>query len=129
MSRSSLIALFAICMLGPMVSQQARSADTAGPGQAFLIVANKGDHTVGIIDPQAGRQIATVAEGGVTGHELTASPDGRTIYVPIYGDSGVGKPGTDGSNIVVIDRGTRKIVGIPAKLNACSGGKPNGIPG
>jgi DNA-binding beta-propeller fold protein YncE len=51
-----------------------------------------------------------VLVGGVTGHEVAASPDGKTAYVPIYGDSGVGKPGTDGSEIAVIDLATRKVV-------------------
>jgi YVTN family beta-propeller protein len=77
----------------------------------FLIVANKGDHTMGIIDPVAGRQIATVQEDGVTGHELVASPDGKRAFVPIYGNSGVGHAGTDGSLIRVIDLASRAIVG------------------
>jgi len=80
-------------------------------GVSVLLVANKAASTVGIVDPRAGEQIATIAEGGITGHELIASPDGRTAYVPIYGNSGVGKPGTDGSNIVVIDIASRKVVG------------------
>jgi DNA-binding beta-propeller fold protein YncE len=52
-----------------------------------------------------------VPEGGITGHEVAASPDGRTAYVPIYGNSGVGRPGTDGSNMVVIDIQGRKVIG------------------
>lgn len=79
--------------------------------RGVLLVANKGDQTLGIIDPDAGKQVATVDEGGVTGHEVIASPDGRFAYVPIYGNSGVGKPGTDGTNLVVIDIAARKIVG------------------
>jgi DNA-binding beta-propeller fold protein YncE len=79
--------------------------------QGMLIVANKGEQTVGLIDPESGRQVATVAEGGITGHEVITSPDGRMAYVPIYGDSGVGKPGSDGSNMVVVDLGARKVVG------------------
>ena len=79
--------------------------------KGVLIVANKGESSMGVIDPEAGRQVATVAEGGVTGHELIASPDGRSAYVPIYGDSGVGKPGTNGSNMVVIDIASRKVTG------------------
>lgn len=78
-------------------------------GGGELLVANKGDHTLGIID--ADKQVAAVAENGVTGHEVTASPDGKTAYVPIYGNSGVGKPGTDGSNMIAIDIASRKIVG------------------
>lgn len=79
--------------------------------ESLLLVVNKGDETLGIIDPKVGRQIATVAEGGTTGHEVIASPDGRTAYVPIYGNSGVGKPGTDGRNIIVVDIASRKVTG------------------
>jgi YVTN family beta-propeller protein len=76
----------------------------------LLLVANKGDHTLGIIDPTAGRQIATVAEDGVTGHEVAASPDGQKAFVPIYGNAGVGTPGTDGRLVRVIDLATRRVV-------------------
>jgi len=78
----------------------------------FLLVANKGDHTMGIVDPSAGRQLATVDEEGVTGHELAASPDGRWAYVPIYGNAGVGGPGTDGRLLRVINLATRQISGM-----------------
>lgn len=75
----------------------------------MLLVANKGARTLGIINPRSGTQIAEIPEGGVTGHELVASPDGQTAFVPIYGNSGVGKPGTDGRKIAVIDLKTRKV--------------------
>ena len=74
-------------------------------------MANQGDRNLSIIDPAAAKQIAAVPVGGITGHEVAASPDGRTAYVPIYGNSGVGRPGTDGSNMVVIDIPSRKVVG------------------
>ena len=77
----------------------------------FLLVANKGAQSMGIIDPGSGKQLAELPEGGVTGHELVASPDGRFAYVPIYGNSGVGKPGTDGRNMVVFDIAARKVAG------------------
>ena len=83
-----------------------------GHAGGLLLVANKGEHTLGIIDPVLGKQIATIAESGVTGHEVIASPDGRTAYVPIYGDSGVGKPGSDGRTMDVIDIASRKLVKI-----------------
>jgi DNA-binding beta-propeller fold protein YncE len=76
-----------------------------------LLVAQKGERALAIVDPADGNVIANVAENGVTGHEVAASPDGRIAVVPIYGNSGVGKPGTDGSNILFIDLATRKIVG------------------
>ncbi len=80
-------------------------------GRAVLLVANKGESSLGIIEPELGRQVATVAENGVTGHEVVASSDGRIAFVPIYGNSGVGLPGTDGRNIVVVDIAARKVIG------------------
>ncbi|MGD0619114.1 MAG: YncE family protein [Bryobacteraceae bacterium] len=77
----------------------------------MLLVANKGEGTLGIVDPVAGKQIAAVAENGVTGHEVIASPDGKTAFVPIYGNSGVGKPGSNGSNMVAIDIASQSIIG------------------
>ena len=83
----------------------------ASARNGLLLVANKGDNSLGIIDPVAGKQIAEISEAGITGHEVTASRDGRLAYVPIYGNSGVGQPGTDGSNMVIIDIAARKVVG------------------
>jgi YVTN family beta-propeller protein len=84
---------------------------TADNPQGWLLVANKGDRALGIVNPAEGKQVAEVPEGGVTGHEVIASPDGKTAYVPIYGNSGVGKPGTDGKNMVVIDLASHKVTG------------------
>ena len=104
----SVTRLFAPVMI-VVVSFLMVPADSAkAPG--LLLVANKGEHTLGLIDPSAGSQIATIPETGITGHEVIASPDGRRAFVPIYGDSGVGLPGTDGSKIDVIDLESRKVM-------------------
>jgi YVTN family beta-propeller protein len=79
--------------------------------QGLLLVANKGDQSLSIVDPQSGSEVARVAVGGITGHEVAASPDGRTAWVPIYGNSGVGKPGTDGQSISIIDLKTHAKIG------------------
>ena len=89
------------------IEAQSHSEKTSSP---MLLVANQDDHNLSLIDPSAGKQLTTVAVDGVTGHEVAASPDGKTAYVPIYGDSGVGRPGTDGTKISVIDLGARRIV-------------------
>jgi YVTN family beta-propeller protein len=78
--------------------------------QARLLVAEKGQQSLAIVDPATAKVLASVPEGGITGHEVIASPDGRMAYVPIYGNSGVGKPGTDGQKIVVIDIAAQKVV-------------------
>ena len=87
------VALFAIGAIA------ARSENSDG----LLLVANKGDRTLSIINPDTGLQLAAVAEDGVTGHEVVASADGQLAFVPIYGNSGVGHAGTDGSLVRVID--------------------------
>src|SRR5271170_2315156 len=88
----------------------------ASPGTGsspHLLVANQVDRTLSIIDPATGTQIAAVPTGDAAGHahEVAASPDGRVAYAPIYGDSGVAKPGTDGRNMMVIDIPSHKVVG------------------
>ncbi len=80
------------------------------PVKPLLVATNQGDRDLSIIDPVDAKQLATVPEGGITGHEVATSPDGRLAYVPIYGSSGVGKPGTDGREMVVIDIPSRKVV-------------------
>ncbi len=78
-----------------------------------LLVVNQGDSDVSIVDPVSAREVATIAERttGVHGHEIVASGDGHTAFVPIYGSSGVGKPGIDGHEMLVIDLASRRIVG------------------
>jgi len=102
--------LLALVLMVAMSSNVSVRAANDNAGQPLVLVANKGDHTLGLIDPNAGRQIAVVDVGGVTGHEVIASRDGRLAYVPIYGNSGVGQPGTDGSQLAVIDLPSRKVV-------------------
>ncbi len=89
----------------------ARAKSNAETGPGLLLAVNQGEATLGIVDPEAGKQVATIAEGGVTGHEVAVSLDGKTAYVPIYGDSSVGDAGTDGRDMVAIDIASRKVVG------------------
>lgn len=70
--------------------------------KGFLTIVNQREHTVVLFDLGAAKAVATI-EVGVNGHEVAISPDGKFAYVPIYGNSGVGKPGTDGQFIDVID--------------------------
>jgi YVTN family beta-propeller protein len=106
---SLLIPVASLLLTGLCPSAFAQSA--TGP---TLLVANQTDRNVSFIDgssPAAAHQIATVPEDGITGHELAVYPPNHTLFVPIYGNSGVGKPGTDGSTLDVIDLATRKITG------------------
>ncbi len=93
-----------------MVAMMAMTAQpTMAQANGWLLVVNKGDRTLGIVDPATGTQVAAVPLEGVTGHEVAASPDGRLAFVPIYGDSGVGRPGSDGRTMAVIDLAKRTL--------------------
>lgn len=76
-----------------------------------LLAINEGGSTLSIIDPNTGQELARVAEGGVVGHEVVASFDGRTAYVPIYGDSSAGDQGSNGRELVAINLVSHKVVG------------------
>src|SRR5260370_10214357 len=83
------------------------SSNSAPPSPGVLVVANQKEHTVLLVDPEARRELAKISVG-VNGHEVAVSPDSRFAYVPIYGNSAVGKPGTHGTSIDVIDLQQRK---------------------
>jgi len=98
---------------------------------ALLLVANQFDQSLSIVDPGAGRRVGKIKTHGTRGHEVIASPDGRLAYVPIYGDSGVGQPGSSGQTIEVIDLLTQKIVntidlGRPVRPH-CAKFAPDGL--
>ena len=65
--------LLALGLIGILSGAAARVPSASG----WLLVANKGDNAMGIIDPAAAKQVAEVAEGGVTGHEIITSADGK----------------------------------------------------
>ena len=92
-----------------LISAEAHDKGPATSPPGLLVVANQFEHTVLIVDPDRREQLAKITVG-VNGHELIVSPDGRFAYVPIYGNSGVGRPGTDGKTIDVIDLRERKLV-------------------
>jgi DNA-binding beta-propeller fold protein YncE len=96
-----------VCLLG-----SALCLATATSGQSLLVV-NQGDTSLSIVDPGSAKQIAVIAEGIPTmhGHEVATSADGRTAYVPIYGNVGVGKPGLNGQEMLILDLPSRKIIG------------------
>jgi len=94
-----------------MITYTAMNCWVANASEGYLLVANKGNQTLSVVDPVAGTVVASVPEDGITGHEVVASPDGKRAFVPIYGNSGVGHAGTDGRLIRVIDLEKHEIVG------------------
>jgi DNA-binding beta-propeller fold protein YncE len=81
---------------------------TLPSSHGILVVANQKEHTALLVDPDTRKEIAKIPVG-INGHEVTVDKAGKLAYVPIYGDSGVGKPGSNGSTIDVIDIAARKL--------------------
>ncbi len=98
------------CAVGLLISGLCLAAPS--PGQSLLVV-NQGDTSLSIVDPASAKQVAVIAEGTPTmhGHEVITSADGRTAYVPIYGNVGVGKPGLNGHEMLLLDLPSRKVIG------------------
>ncbi len=95
------LVLLALCLPFPgRASAQTRT----------LLAINEGESTLSVINPETGRELARIDEGGVAGHEVVASPDGTKAYVPIYSDSFAGKPGSNGSEMVVVDLALHKVI-------------------
>jgi YVTN family beta-propeller protein len=78
----------------------------------LVFVANQMEHTVLLVDAMSKQVVAKVGVD-INGHEVAVSPDGHFGYVPIYGNTWVGKPGSNGSTIHVVDlRGGRTVAVI-----------------
>ena len=101
--RELFAAIVVTASLGALWIAKARPA-----GGGLLVIANQKEHTVLVVDPDERKELAKVVVG-VNGHEVMVSRDGKFAYVPIYGNSGVGRPGTDGSTIDVVDLQERKL--------------------
>lgn len=103
-----LILMPAIVMWALMpLAQDSAAQNNATP---LLLVANQEDQSLSLVDPDAGKEVGRVKTIGIRGHEVIASPDGRRAYIPIYGDSGVGLPGSSGGTIEVVDLANHKII-------------------
>jgi DNA-binding beta-propeller fold protein YncE len=117
-SRESLFPLAVLILtIGPPAK-----AKNGGTGAAVLLAANQEEASLSIIDPHSGAQLAKVVEGAITGHEVAASADGRVAYVPIYGNSSVGEPGSDGQELIAVDVASGKILN---KLDFGHGVRPH----
>ena len=89
-------------------------AATGAANAASLLVVNQGSATVSVVDTASLAVTGRIDEhqsGGMHVHEVAVSPDGATAYLPVYGDSGVGRPGVDGRELLITDIATRRVTG------------------
>lgn len=74
-------ALVIPCLLVSLILSAAAAAQTPSPA---LLVLEKDDHTLAIVDPTALKVVAR-AEAGPDPHEVVASDDGKFAYISNYG--------------------------------------------
>lgn len=89
-----------VCLLTLCVGGAAAAAEPAGT----LLVLNKSDDTVSLVDLQTQAIRATLPTGDGP-HEVAVSPDGKTAVVSNYGDSQ-----HPGNTLTVIDVAGKKVV-------------------
>lgn len=101
--------VFLSCVVAALSSSQLNGAQTTqtpavntNASEAALLVLNKADNTLAIVDPLALKVVARVPVGEGP-HEVVASADGRTAYVGNYGTQQV-----VGSSLSIIDIAARK---------------------
>ncbi|MDH3253478.1 MAG: gluconolaconase [Acidobacteriota bacterium] len=87
----------------PFLVALALSSALPAPAET-LLVANKSDHTVDLIDLESGRSRATLPTGRAP-HEVATSTDGRTAVIANYGDRSM-----PGSSLTVVDVATAKVL-------------------
>ena len=106
--RKTLVLAVGITFVLGLGHATARGPKPEPPG--FLLIANQYEHTALLFDIQAKKVVSRI-EVGVNGHEVAVDPAGHFGYVPIYGNAGVGRPGTDGDRIDIIDLKEGKLAG------------------
>ncbi len=107
LSSCCLLLQFTALMLSLALSVQSLRAQSL---EGTLILVNQGDGDISLVDPGEDKEVARISEGAIAGHEVATSLDGRTAYVPIYGDSVLGRAGSNGREVAVIDLASRKVV-------------------
>jgi YVTN family beta-propeller protein len=83
-SRRVLRSLTGLLLVGALAACATVSRSAAPPERGLLLVVNKGESTLSVIDPGAGVEVARIPTGHGP-HEVAVSPDGRTAVVTNYG--------------------------------------------
>jgi YVTN family beta-propeller protein len=87
-----------LCVVCTLLTTTLIAAETPSPA---LLVLNKADKALAIVDPASGKVVARVSVGEGP-HEVTASTDGKFAFVGNYGQQ------TPGNTISVIDLASQK---------------------
>jgi YVTN family beta-propeller protein len=83
-----MLGLWVMGMVAPRAQAPSQPTD-------LLMVVAKQQPGIALYDARTDALVCKSANLGISPHEGEFSTDGRTVYVPTYGSSSVGQPGTD----------------------------------
>ncbi|MBV9403807.1 MAG: hypothetical protein JO211_00575 [Acidobacteriaceae bacterium] len=86
--------LFVLAVVLGVTASLPQTMSSDAPHSRLMLVVSKKLPGVTIYDADT-QQALCHSTMGISPHEAAFSLDGRYAYVPVYGSSGVGKPGTD----------------------------------
>src|SRR5690606_34310697 len=90
------LGLVGLALAGTTTIAQAQAAGGAQATPRYLLmVVSKQQPGMALYNAETDQLHCKSADLGVAPHEGEFSPDGRMAYVPTYGSSAVGAPGTD----------------------------------
>jgi YVTN family beta-propeller protein len=112
------LAMIIVPWQDPLAQTATTTTQTASAAQSLLLVLNKAENSLAMVDPSTMQVVARVPVG-VGPHEVATSADGRTAYVANYGTQQV-----LGDSISVIDIASRKEV---KKIDLGALKRPHGI--
>ena len=84
--------MLGLCVMGAVAAPRAQAPSQ--PTDLLMVVA-KQQPGIALYDARTDALVCKSANLGISPHEGEFSADGRTVYVPTYGSSSVGQPGTD----------------------------------
>jgi len=91
----AVLALMGLISLGPAAALEARQQQGGTMPRYLLMVVAKQQPGMALYDAETDELHCKSEALGIAPHEGAFSPDGRMAYVPVYGSSAVGAPGTD----------------------------------
>lgn len=99
MKRSVIFRIVALAIAGTFTAIVAREAPQTAQHKHLMIVVEKALPGATIYDADTDQPICDMNIGIMSPHEAAFSLDGRTAYVPVYGSTNEGVPGTNGHEI------------------------------
>lgn len=92
-------AVLALAIAGPFAGIVAKQASRTAQHKHLMIVVEKALPGATIYDADTDEPICDMNIGILSPHEAAFSLDGRTAYLPVYGSTNEGVPGTNGHEI------------------------------